>query len=58
MSQGTAWNHPNSAAIWASFESEGKTAGNIQLVLLKALVQMNAENQNMTWLEIMLTTSP
>jgi hypothetical protein len=42
LSQGTAWTHPNRPAIWAYFESEGKTAGNIQLVLRKALVKMNA----------------
>jgi hypothetical protein len=58
LSQGTAWNHPSRPAIWASFEDEGKTAGNIQMVLRKALVRMNAENQNMTGLEIMPTISP
>jgi hypothetical protein len=58
LSQGTAWNHSSRPAIWASFESEGRTAGNIQLVLRRVLVRMNAENQHMTGLEIMPTISP
>jgi hypothetical protein len=58
LSHGTAWNHPNRPGIWASFESEGKTAPNIQQVMRQALVRMNSGNQQMTGLEVMPTITP